>query len=72
MSQELTTKRASGFEPPTSSLGSWHSTTELRPQLLVYPEVINIGLLGNVAENRPKHESYQASGGKPKRKRFAK
>ncbi len=24
-------KRASGFEPPTSSLGSWHSTTELRP-----------------------------------------
>ena len=25
-------KRASGFEPPTSSLGSWHSTTELRPQ----------------------------------------
>jgi hypothetical protein len=27
-----TLKRASGFEPPTSSLGSWHSTTELRPQ----------------------------------------
>ena len=26
-------KRASGFEPPTSSLGSWHSTTELRPQV---------------------------------------
>ena len=24
-------QRASGFEPPTSSLGSWHSTTELRP-----------------------------------------
>jgi hypothetical protein len=60
-------KRASGFEPPTSSLGSWHSTTELRPQLLVYPEVINIGLLGNVAKNRPKYESYQVPGGKPKR-----
>ena len=29
-------KRASGFEPPTSSLGSWHSTTELRPQVLIH------------------------------------
>jgi hypothetical protein len=27
-------KRAMGFEPTTSSLGSWHSTTELRPQVL--------------------------------------
>jgi len=26
-------KRAMGFEPTTSSLGSWHSTTELRPQM---------------------------------------
>ncbi len=26
-------ERAIGFEPTTSSLGSWHSTTELRPQL---------------------------------------
>ena len=25
-------KRAMGFEPTTSSLGSWHSTAELRPQ----------------------------------------
>src|SRR5690349_11674804 len=25
-------ERAMGFEPTTSSLGSWHSTTELRPQ----------------------------------------
>ena len=25
-------KRAMGVEPTTSSLGSWHSTTELRPQ----------------------------------------
>ena len=24
-------KRATGLEPATSSLGSWHSTTELRP-----------------------------------------
>ena len=28
---------ASGFEPPTSSLGSWHSTTELRPHRLETP-----------------------------------
>jgi hypothetical protein len=25
-------ERATGFEPATSSLGSWHSTTELHPQ----------------------------------------
>ena len=25
-------ERAKGFEPSTSSLGSWHSTTELRPR----------------------------------------
>ncbi len=25
-------ERATGFEPVTSSLGSWHSTPELRPQ----------------------------------------
>ena len=24
-------ERATGVEPATSSLGSWHSTTELRP-----------------------------------------
>jgi hypothetical protein len=29
-------KRATGFEPATSSLGSWHSTTELRPQIFPY------------------------------------
>ncbi len=29
---ENSTKRAMGFEPTTSSLGSWHSTTELRPR----------------------------------------
>jgi hypothetical protein len=26
-------ERATGLEPATSSLGSWHSTTELRPRL---------------------------------------
>ena len=26
-------ERAKGFEPSTSSLGSWHSTTELRPRV---------------------------------------
>jgi hypothetical protein len=25
-------ERAMGFEPTTSSLGSWHSTPELRPR----------------------------------------
>ena len=30
--QPLYQQRAKGFEPSTSSLGSWHSTTELRPQ----------------------------------------
>src|SRR5207247_342512 len=28
----LSAERATGFEPATSSLGSWHSTPELRPQ----------------------------------------
>src|SRR5262245_6517242 len=28
----LLKERATGFEPVTSSLGSWHSTPELRPQ----------------------------------------
>jgi hypothetical protein len=27
-------ERATGFEPATSSLGSWHSTTELRPRTI--------------------------------------
>src|SRR5215213_11972120 len=26
-------ERATGLEPATSSLGSWHSTTELRPRI---------------------------------------
>src|SRR5438552_16814473 len=28
----MSSERATGFEPVTSSLGSWHSTPELRPQ----------------------------------------
>ena len=28
---EKVVERATGLEPATSSLGSWHSTTELRP-----------------------------------------
>jgi hypothetical protein len=31
-------KRATGLEPATSSLGSWHSTTELHPRVLVMIE----------------------------------
>src|SRR5262245_55919292 len=31
--QGLQRERATGVEPATSSLGSWHSTTELRPRL---------------------------------------
>jgi hypothetical protein len=30
-SKMIVPERATGFEPATSSLGSWHSTTELRP-----------------------------------------
>ena len=29
-------ERATGFEPATSSLGSWHSATELRPPCPFY------------------------------------
>ncbi len=32
-------KRAMGFEPTTSSLGSWHSTTELHPQVVIHQHV---------------------------------
>ena len=30
-------ERETGFEPATSSLGSWHSTTELLPRSCVLP-----------------------------------
>ena len=29
-------ERETGFEPATSSLGSWHSTTELLPRSFVF------------------------------------
>jgi hypothetical protein len=29
----IAVKRETGLEPATSSLGSWHSTTELLPQI---------------------------------------
>src|SRR5262249_38744955 len=32
--EEFRQERAMGFEPTTSSLGSWHSTTELRPHVV--------------------------------------
>src|SRR5271156_1331657 len=32
---DIRSERAMGFEPTTSSLGSWHSTAELRPRLPV-------------------------------------
>src|SRR5438552_17252038 len=32
LTSRLCKERATGVEPATSSLGSWHSTTELRPQ----------------------------------------
>ncbi len=38
-------ERAMGFEPTTSSLGSWHSTTELRPQIIFYQGLMSITLL---------------------------
>ena len=34
---ELELERAMGFEPTTSSLGSWHSTTELHPRTVLRP-----------------------------------
>jgi hypothetical protein len=33
MEPEAFSERATGLEPATSSLGSWHSTTELRPRV---------------------------------------
>ena len=48
-------KRAIGFEPTTSSLGSWHSTTELRPQTRFSTTCFRQALLqlaGERTENR--------------------
>jgi Protein kinase domain len=43
--QDLWRERARGFEPLTSSLGSWHSTTELRPQVVLKQAVMSICLV---------------------------
>jgi hypothetical protein len=32
-------ERETGLEPATSSLGSWHSTTELLPRSLVFNDL---------------------------------
>ncbi len=40
-------ERPTGFEPATSSLGSWHSATELRP--LVPPILVFAPALSNPA-----------------------
>jgi hypothetical protein len=34
-------ERAMGFEPTTSSLGSWHSTAELRPQVFHFQALVS-------------------------------
>src|SRR5690349_19109011 len=36
-------ERATGVEPATSSLGSWHSTTELRPPAFPCPIITLVG-----------------------------
>src|SRR5215207_8490530 len=46
----LRLERAMGFEPTTSSLGSWHSTTELRP-----PQIVSL--------DRLKRSSWDAATG---------
>lgn len=35
-----TVERATGFEPATSTLGRWHSTTELRPLVVTWPPLL--------------------------------
>jgi hypothetical protein len=42
-------ERATGVEPATSSLGSWHSTTELRPRRLeLVPQRVGAGKMARV------------------------
>src|SRR6185503_11801247 len=50
-------KRAMGFEPTTSSLGSWHSTTELRPRtdrsiLAPLPRLASAWWRGEIAKSQ--------------------
>src|SRR5262245_42577237 len=59
--EEFRQERAMGFEPTTSSLGSWHSTTELRPRpvyFMVIPGSLRVtcllGVLQGGLEIRPR------------------
>ena len=42
----LKMERETGLEPATSSLGSWHSTTELLPQSKQYKNLMFLRNLG--------------------------
>ena len=46
-----TTERATGLEPATSSLGSWHSTTELRPRDRPESKAVGVEAEGEKAED---------------------
>ena len=50
-----------GFEPTTSSLGSWHSTTELRPPLVGLLLLSTLKLQGPQSRKRtePDHDSVR-------------
>ena len=56
-------ERETGFEPATSSLGSWHSTTELLPPALLffYLPVLK-GLMPLYRESIPSIVSIQNHG----------
>ena len=49
-------ERATGFEPVTSSLGSWHSTPELRPPGLEQLRREAIYVPGSKDERRRPHD----------------
>src|SRR5213594_496587 len=51
---QLAAERATGFEPATSSLGSWHSTPELRPRgysVITYTVRLAVYARGNIGGN---------------------
>src|SRR3989441_12808902 len=56
---QLAAERATGFEPATSSLGSWHSTPELRPRgyhSITYTIRLAVYDRGNISRNfQPPH-----------------
>ncbi len=49
-----TEKRATGLEPATSSLGSWHSTTELRPLRIIVCPSIQQSRESNLEKEKPR------------------